>query len=426
MPRSSVTSALNQGESSLFSVFPSLEPLILLRSCLLHQNFLNPLPSPFFVSSKNSAIMLPNRFPVLACVAGFFFHGQLTTTGVSAFSPSSLPRFSAFQPLNLFADRDENEVRRKLEFKDLEPLEETKARRQRLDRETERLARFEQFGDNLWDLRSEMQKLSHELISAIRRGEGHIEEKTREILRNYESRDPELAYALAVAELEQAEKIGRSSEQMEELKAKTEAARSCLPQFNLEGLWVGKYGSSYDLINITYVGDVMIAEKVTGADSNVPTGAISFQADLNPLKQGNIFRQSDEDSLQPIILTEKASKKWGTKKLPRYSGLGQVAETGYTNNQWMDGQLIIIGDEYFSFAWLPIEQQIFFGRPSPELALKLLRDNGISTVPKRFANPPSLDADLDLQKEFLTRCLEATHEHEDEVDGYAEEESHFE
>lgn len=369
---------------------------------------------------------MPHRVPVLlACIAGLF-HGQLTTTVVSAFAPSSLPRSSSFQPLNLFADREENEVRRKLEFKNLGEVEETEARRQRLERENESLERFEKFGDSLWDLRSEMERLSHELVSAIRKGEGHIEEKAREILLDYESRDPELVYALAVAELEEAEKTGRGLEELEELKAKTEAARSCLPQFNLEGLWVGKYGSSYDLINITYVGDVLIAEKVTGANSNVPKGAITFQADLNPLKQGNILRESDEDSLHPIVLTEKASKKWGTKKLPRYSGLGQVAEPGNKNSQWMDGQLIIIGNEYFSFAWLPIEQQIFFGRPSPELALKMLRDNGISTVPKRFASPPSLDADLDLQKEFVTRCLEATHEHEDEVECYSEEECHFE
>lgn len=356
---------------------------------------------------------------VVCCLAGVVFQVPSPTV-VSAFVVRTfLPRASSIQPLNLFGDREENEVRRMLEFRDLEPLEETATRRRRLERENESLAQFEKFGDRLWDLRSEMDKLSHELISAIRKGEEHIEEKTREILRDYESRDPELVYALAVAELEQAIKAGRGKE-VGQLKAKTESARACLPQFNLEGLWVGRYGSTYDLINITYVGDTLIAEKVTGAYGNVPKGAISFQADLNPLKQGSIFRRSDDDSaLQPIVLTDKASKKWGTKKLPRYSGLGQVAEENFKNNQWMDGQLIIIGDEYFSFAWLPIEQQIFFGRPSPELALKMLGDNGISTVPKRFAYPPALDADVVVHKDYIARCLEATHEHEDEFEGNA-------
>ena len=360
------------------------------------------------------------RLVVCCFLASVLNQVPMTTTAVvSAFVSTSLPRVYSVQPLNLFGDREENEVRRMLEFKDLEPLEETETRRRRLERESESLAQFEKFGDRLWDLRSEMEKLSHELLSAIQKGEEHIEEKTREILLDYESRDPELVYALAVGELEQATKAGRVKD-VEHLKAKTEAARACLPQFNLQGLWVGRYGSTYDLINITYVGDTLIAEKVTGAYSNVPKGAITFQADLNPLKQGNIFRRSNHESaLQPIVLTDKASKKWGTKKLPRYSGLGQVAEENFKNNQWMDGQLIIIGDEYFSFAWLPIEQQIFFGRPSPELALKMLRDHGISSVPKRFSDPPSLDAHLEVQKDFIARCLEATHEHEDEVEGNA-------
>jgi len=372
--------------------------------------------------------MMNTQKLLLLALAGALHQVPSTTTSVvSAFVASSVPATRSttrsYHPLNLFADRgEENEVRRKLEFKDLEPLEETEARRQRLERDLENQSKFEKFGDGLWDLRSQMDALSHKLITAIELGEGHIEEKTREALRGYESRDPELVYALAVAELDQAERKGLlSQEDMEDLKAKTAAARSCLPQFNLEGLWVGKYGSSYDLINVTYVGDTLIAEKVTGDESNVPKGAISFQADLHPLHQNPTMLQGarEEDSLQPIILTEKASKKWGTKKLPRYSGLGQVAEKNYNNKQWMDGQLIIIGDEYFSFAWLPIEQQIFFGRPSPELALKMLRDSGVSRVTEEFLTPPPLDADLKTQKDFVTRCLEATLEHEDEVEGNA-------
>lgn len=114
------------------------------------------------------------------------------------------------------------------------------------------------------------------------------------------------------------------------------------------------------------------------------------------------------------MLTDKAAKKWGTKKLPRYAGLGQVAEEGFRNNQWMNGQLIVIGDEYFSFAWVPIEQQIFFGRPSPELALKMLRESG--EEPLRVPNhhyegpPPSINDDVDRQKTYAMRCLEATHD----------------
>ena len=194
---------------------------------------------------------------------------------------------------------------------------------------------------------------------------------------------------------------------------------------------VGKYGNhGYELINVTYVGDTLIGLKVTG-DRNVPRGEITFQVDLDPLKKhrvpsSRIRSSQDQQSLQPIQLTEQAARKWGTSQLPRYAGLGQVAEEGFVNNQWMDGQLIIIGEEYFSFAWLPIEQQIFFGRPSPELALKMLRDSGMApfrTTTTVYDQPPSLDDELDVQRDFVTRCLEKTHEFEDDVTGGLLEES---
>jgi Cyclin D1 binding domain len=117
------------------------------------------------------------------------------------------------------------------------------------------------------------------------------------------------------------------------------------------------------MINVTYAGDTLIAYKVTG-DKNVPRGEITFQADLTPnavrkLRNGDYIGKmskatSDRSQkhLEPIMLTEKAASKWGTRQLPRYRGFGQVAEPGFINHKWMDGQLIIIGEEYFSFAWV--------------------------------------------------------------------------
>lgn len=117
------------------------------------------------------------------------------------------------------------------------------------------------------------------------------------------------------------------------------------------------------MINVTYVEDTLIAFKVTG-DRNVPRGQISFQADLTPISvkrlrdgqtSGGLPPKTDgaqEKPLEPIVLTDKAASKWGTRQLPRYRGLGQVAESGFENNRWVDGQLIIIGEEYFSFAWV--------------------------------------------------------------------------
>ena len=181
-----------------------------------------------------------------------------------------------------------------------------------------------------------------------------------------------------------------------------------------------RYGHhGYEMINVTYDGDLLIAYKVTG-DKNVPRGEMSFQVDLDPLHQHAVDADPSSPSfvaerLQPICLTEKAAKKWGTTQLPRHKGLGQVAESGFKNNQWMDGQLIIIGEEYFSFAWVPIEQQIFFGRPSPELALKMLRESGAADITpvKSWDKPPTLNSDVTVLKDYINSCLEKTTENED-------------
>eukprot|EP00977_Amphora_coffeiformis_P011695 scaffold2829_cov147-Amphora_coffeaeformis.AAC.3 len=341
---------------------------------------------------------------------------------VEGFIPSSTNQgrhVSVSRNVLIDGQSESRDDRRLLEFTNLEPIEEPEARRMRIQQEEQRRSRFVPFGDDLWDLRNKMDQLSLKLLDAINEGRDETENMAREKLRKIEKKDPELVYMLELAESNAAAAEGRT-EDAEMHKEKAMAARSCLPQFNLDGLWVGKYGShGYELINVTYVGDTLIANKLTG-DKNVPRGEITFQVDLHPLRYSNANQKSSSknsaQALSPITLTEQAARKWGTRKLPRYAGLGQVAEEGFTNNQWMDGQLIIIGDNYFSFAWVPIEQQIFFGRPSAELALKMLREAGVSPLRahKSFAVPPSLDDNVELQKDFVTRCFEKTEEHEDE------------
>jgi hypothetical protein len=76
------------------------------------------------------------------------------------------------------------------------------------------------------------------------------------------------------------------------------------------------------MINVTYVGDQLIAYKVTG-DKNVPRGEITFQADLNPLHQNNGIgnvpystsstnSSSTAENLEPINLTDTTSTSQGT------------------------------------------------------------------------------------------------------------------
>lgn len=310
---------------------------------------------------------------------------------------------------------------REIEFGDLGSIEVSPKRKQRTQQEKENKRRFVKYGDDLWNSRQYMDKLSRNLLEAINNGERDRENEIRENLRQIEHQDPDLVYKVELENLQKSITEGRESDVIFHSEIAS-AARSCLPQFDLGGLWVGKYGNhGYEMINVTYQGDLLIAYKVTG-DKNVPRGEITFQVDLNPLHQNiDITEHSSPSSitgnLRPISLTEKAAKKWGTTQLPRHKGLGQVAETGFKNNQWMDGQLIIIGEDYFSFAWVPIEHQIFFGRPSPELALKMLRVGGAAGISqmRSWDKPPCLDSDESVLKDYLTSCLDKTKENmEDE------------
>lgn len=348
----------------------------------------------------------------ISFVSGFQLTPNIGVSNVNKLCRSTSALRSVEKPW-----QDSEKERRRMEFVDLEPLPQNDMRRERIAQDVENQAKFAEFGDELWELRSELKELSHNLISAINGGTRSEEESVREKLRDAERRDPELTYEMEMLEAEIAKLDGRL-EDSKEHREKALAARSCLPQFNLDGLWVGKYGNhGYEMINITYVGDTLIAFKVTG-DKNVPRGEISFQADLSPLPKSKARAHantltSQRNKLDPIKLTEKAAKKWGTQQLPRYRGLGQVAEPGFKNSRWMDGQLIMIGKEYFSFAWVPIEQQIFFGRPSPELSLKMLREGGAGALRQKSwksDSPPSLDADVDVLKAYATSILDKTDE----------------
>lgn len=265
-------------------------------------------------------------------------------------------------------------------------------RQQRLKQETEDTERF-MTGDDLHILRKQVLNMREELQTARKlRATDRVDQLERAIIKA-QAVDAEFVYLVSMERVESAEKRGRKKEAAR-FRKEAMKARCAMPQFNLDGLWVGKYGDGFEMINVTYNGDVLIAHKVTGV-GNVPQGEVTFQVDLNP--------KSTTPVLAPIELGKKEAEQWNTKFLSRYAGYGQVSAPGFAHSEWVDGQLILVG-EYFSFAWLPIGHQVFFGRPSPELTLKLMRDSQT----KEFSD--------DMTREHLNRCWEETEHVEDEME----------
>lgn len=234
-------------------------------------------------------------------------------------------------------------------------------------------------GDEVFALRRRAMQLRQDLIDArVQYNEAEIKDDQVAAMRRINEldkelvdsngRDAEFMYAVSRELMEKAEADG-DTRHGEKYRVQMEEARLCVPQLNMHGLWVGKYGEyGYEMINVTYSGDSLIATKVTG-DKNVPKGEVTFSVDLTP----QISSNGQTTHLEPIELDSKAQNQWGKKYLPRHVGKGQVASENFTNAQWMDGQMIIVG-RFFSFAWVPIGHQIFFGRPSSELTIKMLKE----------------------------------------------------
>ena len=170
------------------------------------------------------------------------------------------------------------------------------------------------------------------------------------------------------------------------------------------------------MVNVTYQGDVLFAHKVTSRTKYVPKDAETFRVDLSPQlikersnshhNRDNRQQYQNDAILSPIELGDSAAEQWGCKYLQRFSGIGHVASEGYQDSRLMDGQLILV-NEYFSFAWLPIGHQVFFGRPTPELILKLMKDE----KKKETGGNSNHSA-----RSFLEKCWEETEHIEDDME----------
>lgn len=255
-------------------------------------------------------------------------------------------------------------------------------------------------GDELYRLRQQVLQMRSSLQEArALQDTNRIQRLSRAIL-TAQQLDAEFMYEVSVERTKAAAQASLL-EEAERYRQEAEAARAALPQFQLEGLWVGKYGDTFQMVNVSYVGDILVAHKVTGQENeqHVPKGEISFQVDLSP---------KVDRTLNPLELAPEAAEQWGSKYLQRHTGLGQVASTGYVDSQWLEGQMILVNQHYFSFAWMPTGHQVFFGRPSPELTLKLLRGE---TVPATNKVEP-----MDSDRKYLERCYEETEYLDDDME----------
>jgi hypothetical protein len=277
----------------------------------------------------------------------------------------------------------------------------------KIKKDDKKESRFLQ-GDELHQLRKQVLDFQQELREAGRSQDTIAVEKLERAIVQAQQVDAEFMYTVATERM-QAAAAAAQHDEADKYRKQAAEAREALPQFNLEGLWVGKYGEQgFEMINVTYQGDTLTAYKVTG-DRNVPKGQASFTVDLSPNAQQSSSKSRKDKILEPIELATEAAEQWGSKFLQRFSGNGHVASEGFANSQWIDGQLILVG-EYFSFAWLPIGHQVFFGRPSPELTLKLLRYKG------KFSGSGTGGSTDDKEREHLFRCLEETELLDDEME----------
>lgn len=116
------------------------------------------------------------------------------------------------------------------------------ARKERLAREKANKNRFAT-GKDLTKLRNELSHLRDNLLWAQAvKDEARIEEISKAI-DDGERCDAEIVYRKALTTLEMLKKSGTTEERQKEInrwERVAEDARSCLPRFQLEGLWVGE------------------------------------------------------------------------------------------------------------------------------------------------------------------------------------------
>mmetsp|Transcript_22812 Transcript_22812/g.33688 ORF Transcript_22812/g.33688 Transcript_22812/m.33688 type:complete len:400 (+) Transcript_22812:532-1731(+) len=229
-------------------------------------------------------------------------------------------------------------------------------RKERLAREKANQIRFAT-GKDLVKLRNDLAHLRDSLLWAQAvKDDARVQELTKAI-DDGERCDADLVYSKALAAIESLKKSQDKEDrktQISKWERVAKDARSCLSRFQLEGS-----------------GDTLVATKVT-SDEDFPRGTVIFDASLS---SGN---NMTGQMLSPIQLPSDTAKKWGIDKLCRYKGKGFVTKKKQGSSkarpiEHEEGQLIMY-ENHFSFVWVPTRRHVFFGRPSQEVTIRMLRD----------------------------------------------------
>lgn len=135
-------------------------------------------------------------------------------------------------------DHGRNPRRAEFEISQDYPKRETSLRKLRIEQEQKNQDTFTPYGNELWDLRSQLDDLSKQLVEVMASGED--ERSIREQIRQLEQKDANIVYGLELDRMDEAIDEGRM-EDAEEHSKRAMNAKSHLVQFNFEGLWIGKY-----------------------------------------------------------------------------------------------------------------------------------------------------------------------------------------
>ena len=143
-------------------------------------------------------------------------------------------------------------------------------------------------------------------------------------------------------------------------------------------------------MNLTYVGDTIVATKVTG-DDTVPRGEVSFTANLSPPPINATDAEDEEASPAAAEANTILQTKYGESIFP---GEGQLAKKEFKDAKFIAGVFIVYDAHRISFSWVSTKHHVFFVRPSPNETIRLLRD------------VISREDEVDNMRDHLTRCFE--------------------